>query len=151
MFARMIVWNWVQWASPSVVSTLSVLQEETIDLSLVSDIHQSASGLHYVLGCLSFTPSVIWLWDQPSGTSLPQPCLFSLSAPEWAVMEKYFSQSLAAGIIHPCPSPAGAGFSFVKMYGSLHLCIDYWLNDITIKNRYPSTSYVFSFWGFFTK
>ncbi|KAL2095578.1 hypothetical protein ACEWY4_007726 [Coilia grayii] len=54
-------------------------------------------------------------------------------------MEEYIADSLAAGIIRPSSSPAGAGFFFVGMKdGSLRPCIDYReLNDITVKNRYP--------------
>ncbi len=54
-------------------------------------------------------------------------------------MEKYISDSLAAGLIRPSSSPAGAGFFFVgKKDGSLRPCIDYrGLNNITVKNTYP--------------
>lgn len=54
-------------------------------------------------------------------------------------MESYLSESLAADLIRPSSSPAGAGFFFIKKKdGLLRPCIDYWgLNDITIKNRYP--------------
>ena len=54
-------------------------------------------------------------------------------------MEKYLSESLAAGIIRPSSSPAGAGLFFVgKKDGSLRPCIDYrGINKITVKNRYP--------------
>lgn len=54
-------------------------------------------------------------------------------------MDKYISESLAAGIIRPSSSPAGAGFFFVeKKDKSLRPCIDYReLNSITVKNRYP--------------
>ena len=54
-------------------------------------------------------------------------------------MEDYIRDSVAAGIIRPSSSPAGAGFFFVgKKDGSLRPCIDYrGLNDITVKNRYP--------------
>ncbi len=54
-------------------------------------------------------------------------------------MEKYISDSLAAKIIRPSSSPAGAGFFFVKKKdGSLRPCIDYrGLNNITVKNTYP--------------
>lgn len=54
-------------------------------------------------------------------------------------MKKYVSESLAAGLIRPSSSPAGAGFFFVeKKDKSLRPCIDYrGLNDITVKNRYP--------------
>ena len=56
-------------------------------------------------------------------------------------MEEYIQGSLAAGIIRPSSSPAGAGFFFVsKKDKSLRLRIDYrGLNDITVKNRYPLT------------
>ncbi|KAL0172743.1 hypothetical protein M9458_033054 [Cirrhinus mrigala] len=47
-------------------------------------------------------------------------------------MEKYISDSLAAGLIRPSSSPAGAGFFFVKKKD------DYQgLNNITVKNTYP--------------
>ncbi|KAL2083807.1 hypothetical protein ACEWY4_021580 [Coilia grayii] len=54
-------------------------------------------------------------------------------------MNRYISESLAAGIIRPSSSPAGAGFFFVgKKDGSLRPCIDYrGLNEITVWNRYP--------------
>lgn len=54
-------------------------------------------------------------------------------------MEEYISNSLAAGLICPSSSPAGAGFFFVeKKDKSSRPCIDYQgLNDITVKNRYP--------------
>uniref|UniRef100_A0A8D3E617 Retrotransposon-derived protein PEG10 n=1 Tax=Scophthalmus maximus TaxID=52904 RepID=A0A8D3E617_SCOMX len=73
------------------------------------------------------------------GTSPPRGRLFSLSAPERGAMDTYINDSLAAGIIRPSSSPAGAGFFFVgKKDNTLRPCIDYrGLNDITIKNRYP--------------
>ncbi|CAJ1048226.1 uncharacterized protein lrfn4b [Xyrichtys novacula] len=54
-------------------------------------------------------------------------------------METYINDSLAAGIIRPSSSPAGAGFFFVeKKDKTLRPCIDYrGLNEITVKNRYP--------------
>ena len=54
-------------------------------------------------------------------------------------MEKYLSESLAAGIIRPSSSHAGAGFFFVgKKDGTLRPCIDYrGINQMTIWNRYP--------------
>lgn len=77
--------------------------------------------------------------DLMPGTVPPKSRLYSLSAPERSAMEKYINESLAAGLIRPSSSPAGAGFFFVpKKDGSLRPCIDYrGLNDITIKNRYP--------------
>ena len=75
--------------------------------------------------------------DLRSGTSPPRGRLFSLSRPETEAMEKYLSESLAAGIIRPSSSPAGVGFFFVgKKDRSLRPCIDYrGVNEITIKNR----------------
>ena len=56
-------------------------------------------------------------------------------------MNEYIRESLAAGIMRPSSSPAGAVFFifFVgKKDGSLRQCIDYrGHNDIMIKNRYP--------------
>lgn len=54
-------------------------------------------------------------------------------------MERYVSESLAAGLVRPSSSPVAAGFFFVdKKDGSLRPCIDYQgLNLITVKNKYP--------------
>ena len=54
-------------------------------------------------------------------------------------MEKYLTESLAAGIIQPSSSPAGAGFFFVgKEDGTLRPCIDYrGINVMMVRNRYP--------------
>lgn len=54
-------------------------------------------------------------------------------------MERYISESLAAGIIRPSTSPLGAGFFFVeKKDKTLRPCIDFrGLNKITVKNKYP--------------
>ncbi len=64
--------------------------------------------------------------DLLPGTSPPRGRLYSLSAPERKAMEDYINDSLAAGIIRPSSSPAGAGFFFVqKKDKSLRPCIDY--------------------------
>ncbi|KAI2647590.1 Transposon Tf2-6 polyprotein [Labeo rohita] len=77
--------------------------------------------------------------DLIPGSTPPRGKLYSLSNPEREALEKYLSESLAAGTIVPSSSPAGAGFFFVtKKDGSLRPCIDYrGLDDITVKNRYP--------------
>ncbi|XP_068504911.1 uncharacterized protein [Syngnathus scovelli] len=76
---------------------------------------------------------------QPTRQSPAQGRVYSLSAPERRAMEEYIRESLAAGIIRPSSSPAGAGFFFVKKKeGTLRPCIDYrGINAITVKNRYP--------------
>lgn len=73
------------------------------------------------------------------GATLPRSRLYNLSRTERTAMENYIPDSLAAGIIHPSSSPAGARFFFVgKKDGSLRPCIDNrGLNDITVKNGYP--------------
>ncbi|KAI3368526.1 hypothetical protein L3Q82_025538 [Scortum barcoo] len=77
--------------------------------------------------------------DLLPGASLPTSRLYNLSRPEREAMEKYISESLAAGLIRPPSSPLGAGFFFVeKKDKTLRQCIDFrGLNDITIKNKYP--------------
>ena len=77
--------------------------------------------------------------DLRPGMCPPRGWIYSLAPPERLAMEKYIGDSLAAGIICPSSSPAGAGFFFVsKKDSSLRPCIDYrGLNDITVKNRYP--------------
>lgn len=77
--------------------------------------------------------------DLLPGAPLPSSRLYNLSRPETETMEKYITDSLAAGIIRPSSSPVGAGFFFVtKKEGTLRPCIDYrGLNNITVKNKYP--------------
>lgn len=47
-------------------------------------------------------------------TSPPKGRLYSLTALETEAMNRYIDESLAAGIIRPSSSPAGAGFFFVE-------------------------------------
>uniref|UniRef100_A0A674NT72 ribonuclease H n=1 Tax=Takifugu rubripes TaxID=31033 RepID=A0A674NT72_TAKRU len=77
--------------------------------------------------------------DLLPGATLPTKRLFHLAKPEREAMEKYITESVAAGLIRPSSSPVGAGFFFVeKKDKSLRPCIDYTgLNDITVKNKYP--------------
>ena len=80
--------------------------------------------------------------DFQPGSAPPRGRLYSISASEREAMDTYINDSLAAGIIQPSSSPAGAGFFFVaKKDRTLHPCNyrgDYrGLNGITVKNRYP--------------
>uniref|UniRef100_A0A8C1UQM8 Gypsy retrotransposon integrase-like protein 1 n=1 Tax=Cyprinus carpio TaxID=7962 RepID=A0A8C1UQM8_CYPCA len=125
----------------SSVSSFPVLQEEPIDLSRVPEVYHDLRAVFSHSRAASLPPHRPYdcAINLLPGTSPPKGRLFSLSGPERAAMEKYLSESLAAGVIRPSSSPAGAGFFFVKKKdGSLRPCIDYrGLNDITIKNRYP--------------
>lgn len=123
----------------SSVSSFPVLQEEPIDLSRVPEVYHDLRAVFSHSRAASLPPHRPYdcAINLLPGTSPPKGRLFSLSGPERAAMEKYLSESLAAGVIRPSSSPAGKGF-FVKKDGSLCPCIDYrGLNDITIKNRYP--------------
>uniref|UniRef100_A0A3P9C5M7 ribonuclease H n=1 Tax=Maylandia zebra TaxID=106582 RepID=A0A3P9C5M7_9CICH len=77
--------------------------------------------------------------DLLPGAPLPTSRLYSLSLPEREAMEKYITESLAAGIIRASSSPVAAGFFFVeKKDKTLRPCIDFrGLNNITVKNKYP--------------
>ena len=53
-------------------------------------------------------------------------------------MRNYISDSIASGIIRPSSSPIAAGFFFVaKKDGSLRPSDYRFLNNITVKNKYP--------------
>lgn len=110
------------------------------DISNVPDCYHSPRGVFNKAKATSLPPHRPYdcAIDLLPGTAPPKSRLYSLSALERKSMENYID-SLAAGIIRPSSSPAGAGFFVVgKKDGSLRPCIDYrGLNDITIKNRYP--------------
>ncbi len=126
-------------ACPSV--SCSVFQDEHMDLSNVPSEYRDLKGVFSKSRAASLPPHRPYdcAIDLLPGTSPPKGKLYSLSAPEREAMEKYISDSLAAKIIRPSSSPAGAGFFFVKRKdGSLRPCIDYrGLNNITVKNTYP--------------
>ena len=72
------------------------------------------------------------------GATPPRGRIFSLSCPEREAMEKYLTESLAAGIIRLSSSLAGGGFFFVgKKDGTLRPCIDYrGINAMMVRNHY---------------
>uniref|UniRef100_A0A9J7Y6K0 Gypsy retrotransposon integrase-like protein 1 n=1 Tax=Cyprinus carpio carpio TaxID=630221 RepID=A0A9J7Y6K0_CYPCA len=147
-WADNLVLSWSQYCHThcllSALSPVSVsvpLQEEEADLSRVPACYHDLRTVFSRSRAVSLPPHRPYdcAIDLLPGASPPRGRLYSLSAPEREAMEKYLSDSLAAGIIRPSSSPAGAGFFFVKKKdGSLRPCIDYrGLNDITVKNRYP--------------
>ena len=74
-----------------------------------------------------------------SGATPPRGRIFSLSCPEREAIERYLTESLAAGIIRRSSSPAGAGFFFMgQKDGTLRPCINYrGIKAMTVRNRYP--------------
>ncbi|CAM4619083.1 unnamed protein product [Leuciscus chuanchicus] len=126
-------------ACPSV--SVSMFQEEAVDLCNVPAEYQDLKEVFSKSRAASLPPHRPYdcAIELLPGTSPPKGKLYSLSVPEREAMEKYISDSLAAGFIRPSSSPAGAGFFFVgKKDGSLRPCIDYrGLNSITVKNTYP--------------
>ncbi len=123
------------------VSSVSVFQEEPGDLFGVPEEYHDLRAVFSRSRATSLPPHRPYdcSIELLPGTMPPRGRLYSLSAPERGALENYLTESLAAGIIVPSSSPAGAGFFFVKKKdGSLRPCIDYrGLNDITVKNRYP--------------
>ncbi len=96
-------------ACPSV--SCSVFQDEHMDLSNVPSKYRDLKGVFSKSRAASLPPHRPYdcAIDLLPGTSPPKGKLYSLSAPEREAMEKYISDSLAAKIIRPSSSPAGAG------------------------------------------
>ena len=121
--------------------TRSVARVDPADVTGVPDAYNDLSAVFCKESALSLPPHRPYdcSIELLPGAPLPKSRLYNLSEPEKNTMQKYISESLAAGIIRPSSSPVAAGFFFVsKKDGSLRPCIDYrQLNDITIKNRYP--------------
>ncbi|KAL0192085.1 hypothetical protein M9458_010381, partial [Cirrhinus mrigala] len=101
-------------ACPSV--SRSLLQEESVNLSNVPTEYLDLKEVFSKSRAASLPPHRPYdcAIELLPGTSPPKGKLYSLSAPEREAMEKYISDSLAAGLIRPSSSPAGAGFFFVK-------------------------------------
>ncbi|KAJ8335367.1 hypothetical protein SKAU_G00387090 [Synaphobranchus kaupii] len=90
-----------------------------MDTELVSQLHLNSVPIQNPLEALAITCApLVHITRHPS---------------EREAMNKYIQESLAAGIIRPSSSPAGAGFFFVgKEDGGLRPCIDYrGINAIT--------------------
>ncbi len=93
------------------VSSVSVFQEEPGDLSGVPEEYHDLRAVFSRSRAASLPPhrpddcSI----DLVPGSTPPLGRLYSLSAPEREVLERYLADSLAAGTIVPSTSPARAG------------------------------------------
>ncbi|KAK2905603.1 hypothetical protein Q8A73_009546 [Channa argus] len=118
-----------------------VITPPTIDLTKIPKVYHDLKSVFCKERATSLPPHRPYdcSIELLPGTMPPRGRLYSLSGPEREAMETYINESLAAGLIRPSSSPAGAGFFFVdKKDGGLRPCIDYrGLNLITIHNRYP--------------
>lgn len=116
-------------------------QSVSADLSNVSPVYHDLAEVFRKDRAQSLPPHRPYdcAIDLLPGTTLPTSCLYSLSLPEQEAMERYITESLAAGIIRASSSPVAAGFFFVeKKDKTLRPCIDHrGLNNITVKNKYP--------------
>lgn len=116
-------------------------QPVSADLSNVSPVYNDLAEVFQKDRAQSLPPHRPYdcTIDLLPGTTLPTSCLYSLSLPEQEAMERYITESLAAGIIRASSSPVVAGFFFVeKKDKTLRPCIDHrGLNNITVKNKYP--------------
>jgi hypothetical protein len=65
---------------------------------------------------------------------------YRMNVKDLAELKKHIEQLLSKGFIYPSSSPWGAPTLFVdKNNGSRRMCVDYRsLNEVTIKNKYPS-------------
>lgn len=108
------------------VSSVSVFQEEAGDLSGVPGEYLDLRAVFSRARATSLPPHRPYdcAIDLLPGTTPPRGRLYSLSAPEREALEKYLSESIAAGTIVSSSSPAGAGFFFCEKEGrfltSLH-------------------------------
>jgi hypothetical protein len=64
---------------------------------------------------------------------------YHVNPQELEELKKQLADMLSKGLIHPSASPWGSPVLFVdKRDGTIRLCVDYrWLNEVTIKNKYP--------------
>uniref|UniRef100_A0A3P9K7H2 ribonuclease H n=1 Tax=Oryzias latipes TaxID=8090 RepID=A0A3P9K7H2_ORYLA len=123
------------------ISVHSASGSETPDLSKVPYCYHHLEEVFSKSKALSLPPHRPYdcAIDLIPGSTIPKGHLYSISASERQALNDYIDGSLAAGLIRPSSSAAGAGFFFVgKKDGTLRPCVDYSaLNNITIKNRYP--------------
>lgn len=113
--------------SASLPSTLPELEVEFPDLSGVPEVYMDLKEVFSKTRASSLPPHC------------PYDCVIDLLPGKKEAMQKYLNDALAAGLIRPSSSPAGAAFFFIgKKDRGLRPCIDFrGLNWITIKSRYP--------------
>ena len=116
-------------------------QEESPNLAKVPREYHNLGGVFFKSRVMTLPPHRPYdcaIELQP-GAIPPRGLIFSLSRLERAAMVRYLTESLAAGIIHPSSSPAGACFFFVgKKDSTLRPCINYrGTNAMTVHNRNP--------------
>lgn len=77
------------------------------------------------------------------GTRPPAAVPYRMAPPELEELRQQLKELLDAGYIRHSKAPYGAPVLFQKKHdGSLRMCIDYRaLNKVTIKNKYPHSSY----------
>lgn len=133
--------NCLKSLTPPIASLSPSKPSEPPDLSTVPPVYHDLAAVFSKDEVRSLPPHRPYdcAIDLLPGAPLPSGRLYSLTQPEREAMEKYITDSLAAGIVRPLSSPVGAGFFFVeKKDKSLRPCIDFrGLNSITVKNKYP--------------
>lgn len=133
--------NCLKTATPPVTPLTTVEPTEVCDLSAVPFVYHDLAAVFSKDKANMLSPHRPYdcAIDLLPGAPLPSGRLYSLTQPERETMEKYITDSLAAGIMRSSSSPVGAGVFFVsKKDKTLRPCIDYrGLNRITIKNKYP--------------
>ncbi|KAK3563116.1 hypothetical protein QTP86_016348 [Hemibagrus guttatus] len=145
----------VDW-SPSCLSTclrsaaldsvLPTTKEEFPDLSKVPPEFSDLRSVFSKSRAVSLPPDCPYdcAIDILPGTNPPRGYLYSSSGPETEAMQRYISELLAAGIIQPSSSPAGAGFSLSKRRTSLCVPVLIIAASTTSLSRtatcYPSSS-----------
>lgn len=100
--------------SAIIPSTDCLNSAEPVDLSNVPECYHDLAEVFSKDKALSLPPHRPYdcAIELLPGATLPTSRLYNLSRPEREAMEKYISDSLAAGIIRPSSSPVGAGFFF---------------------------------------
>lgn len=134
--------NCLRAATPPSASPQTNLSEHP-DLTSVPPVYHDLAEVFRKDRAQSLPPQ--WPYDCAidllPGATLPTSRLYSLSQPEREAMEKYITDSLAAGIIWPSSSPVAAGFFFVeKKDKTLRPCIDYLITS-QLKTNIPYRSF----------